>query len=308
MKCVEVYKELYHQEPFDVAFCPYRISPLGAHIDHQYGKINGLAIDKGIHMAYHPKQNGVVELQSLNFPKRAQFFVSAVPDEKQGDWADHLRGAAKMLGEKYRLKVGLSGIIEGSLPIGGLSSSASVIICFLSALCKVNGMVDKPETIETQRFEDFRGWLSVPVDKSIDFRVVQIDQGFSRKAGTLRGLHFQEGEHAQAKLVSCLYGSIFNVAVDLRPGDTFGYAYGEILSFENQKQMLIPRGFAHGYLTLEDDTLMQWCVDNDFCGEAARAVRYDSDFIWQTEPWPMREYILSEKDKNAIKLSELRKF
>ena len=93
MKCVEVYKELYHQEPFDVAFCPYRISPLGAHIDHQYGKINGLAIDKGIHMAYHPKQNGVVELQSLNFPKRAQFFVSAVPDEKQGDWADHLRGA-----------------------------------------------------------------------------------------------------------------------------------------------------------------------------------------------------------------------
>ena len=97
MKCVEVYKELYHQEPFDVAFCPYRISPLGAHIDHQYGKINGLAIDKGIHMAYHPKQNGVVELQSLNFPKRAQFFVNAVPEEKQGDWADHLRGAAKAL-------------------------------------------------------------------------------------------------------------------------------------------------------------------------------------------------------------------
>lgn len=86
------------------------------------------------------------------------------------------------------------------------------------------------------------------------------------------------------------------------------FVYGKILSFENQKQMLIPRGFAHGYLTLEDETLMQWCVDNDFCGEAARAVRYDSDFIWQTEPWPMREYILSEKDKNAIKLSELCKF
>lgn len=107
MKCVEVYKELYHQEPYGVAFCPYRISPLGAHIDHQYGKINGLAINKGIHMAYHPKHNGVVELQSLNFPKRAQFFVNAVPEEKEGDWADHLRGAAKMLSEKYRLKVGL---------------------------------------------------------------------------------------------------------------------------------------------------------------------------------------------------------
>ena len=144
MKCVEVYKELYHQEPYGIAFCPYRISPLGAHIDHQYGKINGLAIDKGIHMAYHPKQNGVVELQSLNFPKRAQFFVNAVPEEKEGDWADHLRGAAKMLGEKYRLKVGLSGIFEGSLPIGGLSSSAAVIICFLSALCKVNGIHLEP--------------------------------------------------------------------------------------------------------------------------------------------------------------------
>lgn len=164
----------------------------------------------------------------------------------------------------------------------------------------------KPVIIETQRFEDFRGWLSVPVDKSIDFRVVQINQGFSRKAGTLRGLHFQEGEHAQAKLVSCLHGSIFNVAVDLRPGDTFGYAYSEILSFENQKQMLIPRGFAHGYLTLEDDTLMQWCVDNDFCGDAAKAVHFDDpDIKWQTNPWPVMEYILSEKDKSAKSLQEL---
>ena len=169
-------------------------------------------------------------------------------------------------------------------------------------------MVDKPEIIETQRFEDFRGWLSVPVDRSINFHVIQINQGYSKKAFTLRGLHYQEGEHAQAKLVSCLLGSIFNVAVDLRPGDTFGRAYSAVLSFENRKQMYIPRGFAHGYLTLEDDTLMQWCVDNDFCGEVARAVRYDSDFIWQNEPWPMREYILSEKDKSAIKLSELRKF
>ena len=140
MQCVEVYEQLYHQEPAGVAFCPYRISPLGAHIDHQHGKINGLSIDQGIHMAYRPKQNGVIELQSLNFPKRAQFFVSAVPETRAGDWADHLRGAAKALGERYPLKTGLSGVIEGSLPIGGLSSSAAVIICFLTALCKVNGI------------------------------------------------------------------------------------------------------------------------------------------------------------------------
>ena len=110
----------------------------------------------------------------------------------------------------------------------------------------------KPIIPTIPAFEDFRGYLAVPYDQSINFNVRQINQGYSKKAFTLRGLHFQEGEHAQAKLVPCLHGSIFNVSVDIRPGDTFGYAYGAILSFENQKQMLIPRGFAHGYLTLED--------------------------------------------------------
>ena len=140
MRCIEVFHEIYNRDPDAVAFCPYRISPLGAHIDHQYGKINGLALDKGIHIAYSPKRNGVVELKSLNFPKRAQFHVNAIPDEKVGDWADHMRGAAKMLTKKYPLRTGLSAVIEGTLPIGGLSSSASVIIAFLSTLAKVNGI------------------------------------------------------------------------------------------------------------------------------------------------------------------------
>ena len=140
MRCVEQYGKIYHRDPEAVAFCPYRISPLGAHIDHQYGKINGLAIDKGIHLAYSAKHNGVVEMQSLNFEKRAQFHVAAIEEEKVGDWADHLRGAAKELEEKYPLRVGLSGVIEGELPIGGLSSSAAVIIVFLTALAKVNGI------------------------------------------------------------------------------------------------------------------------------------------------------------------------
>ena len=140
MRCAEVFYDIYNREPDGIAFCPYRISPLGAHIDHQYGKINGFALDRGIHIAYSPKHNGVVELKSLNFPKRAQFHVSAIPDEKVGDWADHMRGAAKMLTEKYPLRMGLSAVIEGTLPIGGLSSSASVIIAFLSALAKVNGI------------------------------------------------------------------------------------------------------------------------------------------------------------------------
>jgi len=148
MKCEERYREIYGREAEAVAFCPYRISPLGAHIDHQFGKINGLAIDKGIHIAYSRKENGVVELQSLNFPKRAQFHVASIPPEKAGDWADHCRGAALMLEEKQPLRFGLSAVIEGTLPIGGLSSSAAVIICFLSALANVNGITLEPwETI-----------------------------------------------------------------------------------------------------------------------------------------------------------------
>ena len=148
MRCEEVYFETYGRSPEAIAFCPYRISPLGAHIDHQWGKINGLAIDKGIHIAYSRKENGVVELQSLNFPKRAQFHVNSIPDEKVGDWADHMRGAAKMLQEKYPLRYGISAVIEGTLPIGGLSSSAAVIIAFMSALAKVNRInLDPWETI-----------------------------------------------------------------------------------------------------------------------------------------------------------------
>ena len=148
MKCEELYCKIYRRAPDAVAFCPYRISPLGAHIDHQFGKINGLAIDRGIHIAYSRKENGVIELQSLNFPKRAQFHVSAVPEQKVGDWADHLRGAVRQLAEKYPLRYGISAVIEGTLPIGGLSSSAAVIIAFLSALACANGIkLEARETI-----------------------------------------------------------------------------------------------------------------------------------------------------------------
>ena len=148
MRCEEVYEQYYHKQPEAISFCPYRVSPLGAHIDHQNGKINGFAIDKGIYIAYSVKHNGVVEVQSLNFPKRAQFHVASVPEEKEGDWADHLRGATKVLNEKYRLREGISAVIEGTMPIGGLSSSASVIIAFLSALAKANGIaLEEWETI-----------------------------------------------------------------------------------------------------------------------------------------------------------------
>ena len=140
MRCEEVFNNIYHRDPDGVAFCPYRVCPIGAHSDHQLGKITGLAIDKGIHIAYAAKQNGVIELSSLQFDKRAQFHIHSIPKERQYDWADYLRGAAIALSERYPLHVGLCGVIEGTLPIGGLSSSAAVIIAFLSALCSVNGI------------------------------------------------------------------------------------------------------------------------------------------------------------------------
>lgn len=146
MKCQEKFHEIYKREPESLAFCPYRVCPIGAHSDANLGKITGFAIDKGIHIAYSPKHNGVVELCSLQFDKRAQFHVRDVPRHKCDDWADYLRGATLKLGERYPLTYGLSGVIEGSLPIGGLSSSAAVALVYLKALCSVNQI--QPEPLE----------------------------------------------------------------------------------------------------------------------------------------------------------------
>lgn len=140
MNCEQKFRDTYRREPEGLSFCPYRVCPIGAHSDHQLGKITGFAIDKGIHIAYAPKYNGVIELASLQFEKRAQWHIRAVPETRQEDWADYLRGATLELSRLFPLRNGLSGVIEGSLPIGGLSSSAAVIIAFLKALCSVNGI------------------------------------------------------------------------------------------------------------------------------------------------------------------------
>ena len=140
MNCTAMFYEYYHRDPADFAFCPYRVCPMGAHSDHQYGKITGLAIDKGVMIAYGPKKNGVVEMRSVQFPTRAQWHIRQVEEKPVGDWADYLRGATFALAKYYPLSVGICGVIEGTMPIGGLSSSAAVIIAFLSALAKVNNL------------------------------------------------------------------------------------------------------------------------------------------------------------------------
>ena len=134
------FKKTYMREPENVIFTPYRICPIGAHSDHQLGKITGFTIDKGIYIAYGPKMNGIIEIRSLQFPKRAQWHVMEVPKEKENDWADHLRGATIALFKRYPLRIGLSAVIDGELPIGGLSSSAAVIISYLYALSTINNI------------------------------------------------------------------------------------------------------------------------------------------------------------------------
>lgn len=145
MRCEKVFEKTYRKEPYGTSFCPYRVCPIGAHSDHNLGKITGLAIDKGIHISYGPKANGVIELCSLQFEKRAQWHILSVPKTRRMDWADYLRGVTVELGRRHTLTTGLSGIIDGSLPIGGLSSSAAVSIAFLKALCDVNGIVLNPQ-------------------------------------------------------------------------------------------------------------------------------------------------------------------
>lgn len=161
----ETFKTIYKRNPDKVEFTPYRICPIGAHSDHQLGKITGFAIDKGIHIAYGAKQNGVVEIQSMQFPKRAQWHVTSTPDHAQGDWADHLRGATIALNSRYPLRTGLCAVINGELPIGGLSSSAAVIITFLSALCQLNRIQLTPAEMITIAQEAENKYVGVACGK-----------------------------------------------------------------------------------------------------------------------------------------------
>ena len=165
MQCEERFNQIYGRDPEGKAFCPYRICPIGAHSDHNLGKITGLAIDKGIHIAYAPKHNGVVEMASLQFPKRAQWHIASVPAQKQNDWADYLRGATLCLAKQHRLSVGLCGVIEGTLPIGGLSSSAAVIISFLIALCNVNDIKLSQQEIIDIAYDAELNYVGVSVGK-----------------------------------------------------------------------------------------------------------------------------------------------
>lgn len=229
MKCEERFNQIYGREAEGMAFCPYRICPIGAHSDHNLGKITGLAIDKGIHIAYAPKHNGVVEMTSLQFPKRAQWHIASVPAQKQNDWADYLRGATLCLAKHHKLNVGICGVIEGTLPIGGLSSSAAVIISFLKALCKVNDIKLSQQEIIDIAFDAELNYVGVSVGKLDQSCEVLSKKDHLLYLDTLDGKYELIPQPANMKpykiaifysgLEHSLVGSKFNMRVDeLRSG------------------------------------------------------------------------------------------
>ena len=146
------------------SFCPYRVCPLGAHVDHQHGLVTGFAIDKGVTFNYTPTDDGTIDVYSLNYPGTALGSVSALPD-RSFTWADFLFGAVVTLRKSYEITCGLSGVVSGSLPVGGLSSSAAVILTYLMAFAKVNGIhLTAPELIKLAIDEE-RKYIGVNVGK-----------------------------------------------------------------------------------------------------------------------------------------------
>lgn len=121
-------------------FSPYRICPLGAHVDHQHGLVTGFAFDSGIEFLFSATDTGKVEMASLSFEGLMTFNVQRPVDEKQNNWGDYLRGATWALQQDFHLEHGIRGIIQGSMPIGGLSSSAALLCGFVMALDKVNSL------------------------------------------------------------------------------------------------------------------------------------------------------------------------
>jgi dTDP-4-dehydrorhamnose 3,5-epimerase len=137
----------------------------------------------------------------------------------------------------------------------------------------------------------------------IDIEFIQDNHSMSAQKGTLRGLHFQKTPHAQTKLLRCTRGAITDVAVDIRKASPNYKKFVMVeLSAENKKQIMIPKGFAHGFLTLTDDVEVQYKVDSYYAPESDRSIRFDDPEIGI--PWGVPDPIVSEKDRNAPLLKD----
>ncbi|PWW31282.1 dTDP-4-dehydrorhamnose 3,5-epimerase [Cytobacillus oceanisediminis] len=164
--------------------------------------------------------------------------------------------------------------------------------------------------IEPEVYGDHRGWFMETYNNikfkaaGIDYNFFQDNQSFSASSGTLRGLHYQLNPKAQTKLVRCTIGSIYDVAVDIRKGSpTYGQWYGTVLSSDNKKQLLIPKGFAHGFMTLTEGAEVQYKVDEVYSPENDRGILWSDPEIDITWPKGINP-VLSSKDEKAPLLKD----
>ena len=125
-------------------FSPYRVCPLGAHVDHQHGLVTGFAINKGVDLWFNVREDSKVELASLSFEGDVEFDLAMRTEVREKHWGDYARGAKYALKKRFALRYGIEGVIQGSLPVGGLSSSAAVLIAYVMAFAKANNIELEP--------------------------------------------------------------------------------------------------------------------------------------------------------------------
>ena len=161
--------------------------------------------------------------------------------------------------------------------------------------------------LEPRVFGDHRGWFmeswseKTMKDVGFDYNFVQDNHSFSAQKGTLRGLHFQKGDAAQAKLVRCVRGAIMDVIVDMRESSPTYKKWVKVeLTEDNKRQLLIPRGFLHGFVTLTENVEFLYKVDNLYNAEADRSIIWNDPDIGVD--WGIENPILSEKDLKAPRL------
>lgn len=164
--------------------------------------------------------------------------------------------------------------------------------------------------VEPKVFGDHRGFFMESYSgrefkkAGLDYEFVQDNHSSSTVKGTLRGIHFQRGDKAQAKLVRCARGAVIDVAVDLRPNSpTYKQWVAVELSEENKRQLLIPRGFGHGFVTLTDHVEFLYKADNYYAPEADGGIRWNDPEL--NIDWGVENPILSEKDANAPLLKDV---
>lgn len=125
-------------------YSPYRVCPLGAHVDHQHGLVTGFAINKGVDLWFNVREDSLVKLTSLSFEGEVVFDLAKRSEVREKHWGDYARGAKYALKKRFDLTHGIEGVIKGSLPVGGLSSSAAVLIAYVMAFAKANGITLQP--------------------------------------------------------------------------------------------------------------------------------------------------------------------